>query len=472
MGGNIMAGHIEKLAPDEQIIGLLVPPSAGFAVSLMATRWLGRITMPMNYLLKPGEMAAIIVDAGLGVMFTVRPLQALAEAAAALANPGLKKPLKIVYLEDLSFVKIPWPRKLPVRNPEDTAAIMYTSGTAGVPKGVMLSNRNLEADAVNSVEHARFTERTVFLGILPMFHTLGLMANCLIPLMLGCKVVCQARFSPPAVFEAVKAHQAEVLVLVPTMFAMLAQSKSAKADSLSTIKYAISGGEPLPVPLIHAFKETFGLTLMEGFGLTETSPIVALGVPWACKAGSVGKIIPHTTVRFVDDAGADVPAGADGELWIKGPQVMQGYYNKPVETAEVLTEADGDGLRWFKTGDVAHLDEEGFLFITGRKKDMIIMAGEKVYPREIEEALKQHPAVLVAAVIGVKDETRGEMPVAFVQIKPDLPEGVTKPSEGDLRGFVRERIAPFKTPRNVYFVKDMPRSATGKVLKRDLKLPG
>jgi long-chain acyl-CoA synthetase len=273
------------------------------------------------------------------------------------------------------------------------------------------------------------------------------------------------------VFEAVKQHNIEVLLMVPTMYAMMANAKSAAPELLKSIKLAVSGGEALPVTLIEQFREKFGVTLMEGFGLTETAPIVALSMPWAHKAGSVGQVIPNVQVKTVAEDGSDVPVGTDGgEVWIKGDCVMKGYYNKPDLTAEVIT-PDG----WFKTGDIGRIDEEGYLYITGRKKDMIIMAGEKVFPREIEDAIKQHPAVLLVAVIGAKDEKRGEMPVAFVQLKPEAGaegSGIAKPTENEIRSWVRERIAPYKTPRDVYFMEALPLGPTGKVLKRELKVPG
>jgi long-chain acyl-CoA synthetase len=451
-GGNLMASHIEQLAEGADKIGLLLPPSGAFVVALMGTRWAGRIGMPLNYLLKPEELLGVVKDSGLKFVLTIQHFKPLGDAMAACG-------VKVVYVEDLKFDSIPPQRPIPQRNPDDVAVIMYTSGSAGVPKGVMLTNRNLESNANDSVRHARFTQRTVFLGILPMFHTLGLMGNCIIPFMLGSKVVYQARFSPVGVFEAVQKHHAEVLIAVPTMFAIMAGAKSGNKDSLSSITYCISGGEPLPVTLIEAFQAKFGLTLMEGFGLTETSPIVALSLPWAHKVGSAGTLIPDVQVRFVGEDGQDLGRNQDGELWIKGPNVMKGYYNKPQETAAVVT-PDG----WFKTGDLARLDDDGFLYITGRLKDMIIMAGEKVFPREIEDAIKQHPAVLISAVIGVKDASRGEMPVAFVQLKPDAP----KPTDSEIRAFVRERIAPYKAPREVYFVDALPMTHSGKVQKRDL----
>ncbi|HVT79568.1 MAG TPA: AMP-binding protein [Phycisphaerae bacterium] len=481
-GANLFVDHLNELAPRAEFgekVGLLIPPTAAFAVAFGGTRWADRVALPLNYLLKPEELIGVVKDAGLKIIFTIEFFKPLADAVAAATGA------KLVYVESLKFERPGMTvmaslamsaanlrkhiKPLPERKPDDVAVIMYTSGTSGVPKGVMLTNRNLESNALDSCKHAHFTQQTVFLGVVPMFHTLGLMACLMIPMYLGSKVVYQARFSPMGTFEAVKNHGIEVLVMVPTMYAVMANAKAAKPEILAGIKVAVSGGEPLPVSLLQQFQEKFGITLMEGFGLTETSPIVALNMPWAHKAGSVGKVIPDVQVKTVGEDGNDLPIGADGgELYIKGPNVMKGYYNKPEVTAEVLT-ADG----WFKTGDIARIDEEGYLYITGRKKDMIIMAGEKVFPREIEDAIKQHPAVLLVGVVGVKDESRGEMPVAFVQLKPEAGTegGPAKPTAQEIRAFVRERIAPYKTPKDVYFMESLPMTPTGKVLKRALKVP-
>ncbi len=482
-GANLFVDHLNELAPRDQFgdkVGLLIPPTGAFVVAFGGTRWADRIVMPLNYLLKPEELVAVVKDSGLKIMFTIEFFKPLADAVAAQTG------LKVVYLESLKFERPGMAamasiamnpanlrkhlKPLPKRNTDDVAVIMYTSGTSGVPKGVMLTNGNLESNALDSCEHAHFTEKTIFLGVVPMFHTLGLMGTMLIPTMLGSKVIYLARFSPMGVFEAIQKHAVEVLIMVPTMFAVMANAKVAKPEILASVKIAVSGGEPLPVTLIQEFQAKFNQTLMEGFGLTETSPIVALSMPWAHKPGSVGKAIPHVQLKTVDDAGNALPVGTDGgELYIKGPMVMKGYYNKPEVTAEVIT-ADG----WFKTGDIARIDSDGFLYITGRKKDMIIMAGEKVFPREIEDAIQQHPAVLLAGVVGIKDEQRGEMPVAFVQLRPEAGQansGIAKPTETELRAFVRERIAPYKAPRNIYFLEQLPMTPTGKVLKRELKVP-
>ncbi len=481
---HLFVNHLRRLAPQEKFgdnLGLLIPPSSAFAVALGGARWDERILMPLNYLLKPNELLAVVKDSGMKLLVAITFFKPMAEALQK-AIPQLT----VIYIDELTWEKPSLmtmasiginPKNLrkhlhpvPARKPEDVAVVMYTSGTAGLPKGVMLTNQNLESNATDSCDHARFTDKTVFLGVLPMFHTLGLQGCLLIPMMLGSKVIYQARFSPVSTLDLIQKHAIEVLIMVPTMYAIMAGAKSGNVETMKSVKIAVSGGEPLPVTLIEQFQEKFGITLMEGFGLTETSPIVSLNMPWAHKPGSAGKIIPEVRVKTVDEAGNVLPIGVDGgELYIQGPNVMKGYYNQPELTAEVLTSD-----RWFKTGDIARIDDEGYLYITGRKKDMIIMAGEKVFPREIEDAIKQHPAVVVSAVIGVKDPARGEMPVAFVQLKSDadlLAANTPKPTAQDIRAFVRERIAPYKAPKDVYFLEEMPKSPTGKVLKRELKIP-
>ena len=464
LAADIMAGHLDRGTGDQDKIGLLLPQSGAFAAAFLGVRWSGRIAVPLNYLLRAAELIAVCRDAGLKTIVTMRYFQ---ELAPALRQAGYR----VIFMEDVSFIAPATrlrraagiKRRLPPQRPADVAVIIYTSGTAGEPKGVMLTNRNLDSNAAAAIEHARFQQQLSFLGILPMFHTLGLMGCLLAPLSLGCRVVYQARFSPMAVCEVISRHQIEVLIAVPTMLAMLVRAKDAQRQALSSVRYAISGGEPLSASLTQEFHAKFGLTLLEGFGLTETSPLVSFSVPWAHRPGSVGRPLRDVQLRIVDEQERSLGPNQDGELWIKGPNVMKGYYQNPAATAAVLRE---DG--WLKTGDLAHLDADGFLYITGRKKEMIIMAGEKIMPGEIEEVLRQYPGVLLAAVIGVKDPQRGECPVAFLQLEPELKE---KPSAQEIRAFVRRQLAPYKTPRDIYFVDAMPRSATGKILKRGLQVP-
>ena len=454
--GSIMLGHLNRSRRQTERFGILIPQSAGCAIAFLAARLSNRVPVMLNFLLKPAELVDICRDAQLEFVVSITYFK---EHNAALRDAGLE----VMLMDELSFRRIPWPRRAPHRSKDDTAVILYTSGTSAAPKGVMLTNQNLDSNAHASIAHAKFNGQMTFLGVLPMFHALGLMATCLIPLSLGCKVVYITRFNPSAVVDAVRKHQVQVLVAVPTMYAILAHSKAATREALASVQYAISGGEPLPTSLIDEYQQRFGIPLLEGFGLTETSPMVSFNVPWAWRPGSVGKPIADVEIRLTGDSGTDSAPGEPGELWIRGPNVMKGYYNRPKETADVLT-PDG----WFKTGDIARRDADDFLYITGRKKDLIIMGGEKIVPAQIEEVLRQFPGVVLAAVIGVKDAQRGEVPVAFIQWNADL---ACKPSPHELRAFVCRSLAAYKAPREFYYVDSMPLTPTGKISKRHLSHP-
>ena len=250
-----------------------------------------------------------------------------------------------------------------------------------------------------------------------------------------------------------------VALAVPSMWAALLRTKSADTATFRTVKIAVSGGEPLPASVRNGFRERFGMHLYEGYGLTETSPIISTCLPRADRPGSVGRPIRNVEVKIAGENGESLPAGRDGEVLVKTPGMMLGYRQRPEETAAVIT-PDG----WFRTGDIGHLDEDGYLKLTGRSKELLIIGGENVFPGEIEAVLAQHPKVLEAAVIGVADETRGEAPVAFVT--PVDNEEVT---EDELRQFSRQSLAGFKVPKRVYIRADLPRGPTGKILKRRLK---
>jgi long-chain acyl-CoA synthetase len=324
---------------------------------------------------------------------------------------------------------------------------------------VMLTYGNLQSDVDASIEHAALQHRHRFLGILPLFHAFGMTANMLAPLQLGSTIVYMARFSAVGAAKALKEHNLSIVFGVPSMFGALAHLKGPQPEDFQNVYAMVSGGEPLPTALREGFRQRFGVPLLEGYGLTETSPVVALNTPQANKAGSVGKPLPGVQVKIVDDQDKPVPMGTSGEVWLKGPMIMKGYFNLPDETSKALT-ADG----YFKTGDLGKIDEEGFLHITGRKKELIIVAGEKAVPREIEELIMKHPAVREAAVVGKKDPGRGEVVVAFVTAK----EGQTVTSD-EVREFARSQgLMQWKVPREVFVVEDLPRSPTGKVLKREL----
>ena len=430
-------------------VGLLLPGGAGFVASFYGTLLAGKTVVPLNFLLGDKEIAHIVKDSGIDTVLTAPPLM------ARVQNSGLN----VVDLTQL-------PREIPDFEPEfpnpkaeDVAVLMYTSGTSGLPKGVLLTYGNLQSDVDSAIEHAQLQHEHVFLGVIPLFHAFGMTAMMLAPLQLGATIIYIARFSPVAALNAIREHKVSLMFGVPSMYAAIARLKDAKTEDFSTIYAMISGGEPLPSALRDAFMKRFNVHVFEGYGLTETSPVISLNVPQNFREGSVGRAVPGAQFKFTDEEGKSLGTEEIGEIWVKGPMVMKGYNNLPNETSQALT-SDG----YFKTGDLGKIDRDGFIFITGRKKDMISVAGEKAYPREIEEVLMANPAVAEAAVVGKKDPSRGEVVAAFVIFK----EGQTL-SPDALREFCREHgLAQWKIPRDIQVLTDFPRTPTGKVLKREL----
>jgi long-chain acyl-CoA synthetase len=408
--------------------------------------------VPINFLLSDREIAHVIADSGIDTVITAPPL------AARLKD--LK--LNVIDLSELAKMQPPpltSTPPLPSPAPDDLAVLMYTSGTSGLPKGVELTYNNLQSDVDAAIEFAQLESEHRFLGIIPLFHAFGMTAMMLAPIQLGAPVVYIARFSPVAAMNAIREHRISLMFGVPSMFAAIAHLKSACPEDFKSIYAIITGGEPQPAALREKFLHRFNVPLLEGYGLTETSPVVCLNVPQMMRAGSVGKPVPGAEIRIVDDDGRALGREQIGEIWLKGPMIMKGYYNLPDATAAALT-LDG----YFKTGDLGKVDTDGFLFITGRKKDMIIIAGEKVFPREVEDVLMKHPTVAEAAVLGRRDASRGEVVVAFVTAR----EGETIQSD-TLRDYCRSQGLPqWKCPREIIALPELPHSPTGKVLKRVL----
>lgn len=429
-------------------VGLLLPASASYVASFYGILAAGKSVVPVNFLLSETQIAHIIADSGIDTVLSITPL------VGRLQNTGLK----IIDLAQLPLLpQEPLATDLPTPRSNDLAVLMYTSGTSAQPKGVMLSYGNLQSDVDACIQHAGLKTQHRFLGIIPLFHAFGMTAMMLAPIQLGSTIVYLPRFSAAAALDAIKTHNISLVFGVPSMFAAIAHLKNAGPQDFKNIYAIISGGEPLPKALYDTFLSRFGIPIYEGYGLTETSPVVSLNTPQNHRPGSVGKLLPTVTAKIVDDNGLALPPGQIGEIWLKGPMIMMGYHNLPDQTAAAIT-PDG----FFKTGDLGMLDTDGYLYITGRKKDMIIVSGEKVYPREIEDVLLQHPAVVDAAVLGKKDPNRGEVVVAFVATGKDQ---TIQPET--LREFCRQQGLPvWKCPREIHILDELPRSPTGKVLKR------
>jgi long-chain acyl-CoA synthetase len=450
IGALHLAKHLDAITTAPRI-GIMLPTSGMFPMATIAAWMLGRTIVPLNYLLSREELAYVVKDAELDAVVTVGPM--LSHVG------GLPDGVRAIKLEELSFKGFP-PLRWPVGRPEEfEAVILYTSGTSGRPKGVMLTAGNLLANIEQCKEWAGFTSRDVMLGVLPQFHSFGLTVLTLMPLAVGCQAIYTARFVPRRLLILLREHRPTAIIAIPSMFNALRLAKDAEPADFASLRYVVSGGEPLPDAVFEGFRERFGLTINEGYGLTETSPVTHWCRPHEQRRKSVGKALPRVETRIVGPDGKVLEPGEEGEIRLRGPNVMKGYFKLPEQTAAVFDEAG-----FFKTGDMGRIDAEGFLSITGRIKEMLIIGGENVFPREIEEVLNQHPSVKDSAVIGVMDESRGEVPLAFVELHEDAHF-----DEASLRSHCRAKLAGYKVPKEIRPIEALPRNGTGKIMRRALK---
>jgi long-chain acyl-CoA synthetase len=442
-------------------VGVMLPNVPYFPIVYYGILRLGAIVVPMNVLLKQREVAFYLGDSQAKAIFAWHGFAEDAEAGAATAGTActLVKPGEF---EQLAFAASPIDDVAEVA-PEDTAVILYTSGTTGTPKGAELTHDNLARNAEIAAGLFSLGEDAVLLGALPLFHSFGQTCAMNAAIASGGCLTLIPRFEPGKALEIIERDRVNVFEGVPTMYsAILNHPDHARYDT-STLEVCASGGAALPVELMRGFEAAFGCKILEGYGLSETSPIASFNHPdRERKPGSIGTPIAGVEMKVIGDDGESLPSGEIGEIVIRGHNVMKGYWRQPDATAAAI---DADG--WFRTGDMAIVDEDGYFFIVDRKKDMIIRGGYNVYPREVEEVLYEHPAVREAAVVGVPDDEWGEEIGAAVALRLDA-----EATEDELRDFVRERVAAYKYPRRVWFVDDLPKGPTGKILKREIELPG
>jgi long-chain acyl-CoA synthetase len=430
-------------------VGVLLLNSQKYITSMLAIWKAGKIAVPLNYLLPPAELGFIIKDSGMSALISSQFFaQALAGVKPLFGDKGV-----ILMADDPAFMSAV--SGTPAVEKGKPALYLYTSGTTGRPKGVVLTHDNLLANVESCQRAGEFDHRDSFLCLLPFFHTYAITGTFLLPLLNGSKMVLVDRFQPAKVLGLIQEHRISVFLAIPSMYRVLAGTEG--PFDVSSVRFPISGGEPLPLAVAEAFEKRFGVPIFEGYGQTEAAPVVTLNTPGARKLGTIGRALPGVEVAIWDDQNRILPTGEIGEIMVRGRNVMCGYHHLPEETEKTITE------EWLHTGDLGKLDEDGYVTITGRKKDLIISAGENIYPREIEEILVLHPSVKEVAVIGVKDEVRGEVPKAFVIAREN-----TTIDDRELRTFCREKLANYKIPKYFEIVADLPRTPTGKVLKRML----
>ncbi len=459
-GGLFLAERLDAMT-DKRHVGILLPTTGAFAIAMIGT-WLSRRTIvPLNFLLARSELEYVIRDSGIDTIITADAM------LDYLGGPQvLPSDITLLKLEEMDTSGVPPLRWPPMAGGDELAALLYTSGTSGRPKGVMLSHGNLRSNARAAIEHAGIKSADTFLGVLPQFHAFGLTALTLVPLYMGSRIVYSARFIPKRIHELIVQHRPDIFIGIPSMYGALLSVREAKAEDFSSIRMAVSGAEPLPSAIYEGFRDRFNTEILEGYGLTEASPITHWSTPRAQKRHGVGRALPGVRTLILDERDRVLPPDEQGEIVLAGPNIMQGYYHLPEETEAAfitIEEPDGTRRRYFRTGDIGKVDADGFLYITGRKKEMMIVGGENVFPREIEEVLNAHPHVHASAVIGRPDGIRGEVPIAFIELEED-----TAFDETVLRQWCRDRLANYKVPRQIRAVEKLPRSGTGKVLRRQL----
>jgi long-chain acyl-CoA synthetase len=445
-----------------QVCVLMMPNSPEWVMAYYALAKLGAVVVPVNFLYRVGELAHIFRDSGARAFIGhASHLEYAAQVLAELPRldirivaggsaPGFA-PLESFFAEPGEFPTHP-------AADDDPFAIIYTSGTTGLAKGAMLTHGNLASNAQTLATMRHNEDHYVILGVLPLFHIYGQTSSFNTSICLGITLRLWAHFEAEEIMAALEEEEAAVFIGVPTMYNRLAELGTQHPPQRFPLKYCISGGASLPVEILHRFQNAFKATIYEGYGLTECSPVCVenpFGQP--TKPGSIGRPITGFQARVVDELDHDVVQGEVGELIVQGPGVMKGYLNQPEATAQALKGG------WLHTGDLARQDEDGYIYIVDRKKDMIIRGGYNVYPREIEEVLYQHPAVLEVAVVGIPHPDLGEEVCAVVVPREDV---AVTPDE--LRLFVKERVAPYKYPRQVRLVQELPKTTTGKLLKRSI----
>jgi len=460
-GAARVAGLLKQrgVAPGDRV-GIMLPNIPYFVMVYYGILRAGGVVVPMNVLLKRREVGFYLSDSQAKQLFTWHEFAESGHAGGAEAGT------EIITVAAGEFDRLLAAAPLEItdapRDPLDTAVIIYTSGTTGTPKGAELTHNNLLENCLRGVtELIDQTEHDVNLGALPLFHSYGQTSGMNGTIRAGGCLTLMQRFEPGKALEIIERDGVTILDGVPTIFHALLNHPQRERYDVSSVRVCCSGGAAMPVEVMRAFERAFGCVILEGYGLTESTAVASFNhVDREHKPGSIGTPIRDVDMKVVDGHDNDLPPGEVGEIVMRGHNVMKGYHNRPEATAEAMKGG------WLHTGDLARVDEDGYFFIVDRKKDMIIRGGYNVYPREIEEVLYEHPAVLEAAVIGVPDTVFGEEVAASIVLRSGA-----NASTDEIREFVKDRVAAYKYPRHIWFADALPKGSTGKVLKRESPVP-
>ncbi len=458
------SAHIAGLLAEHGVgpgdrVGIMLPNVPYFPVIYYGILRAGAVVVPMNVLLKRREVAFYLKDSGAKLLFA---WHGFAEDARSGAEDAGAECIIVTPGEFEQTVGAASPNSEVVeRDDADTAVILYTSGTTGTPKGAELTHHNLRRNAEVARDLFSAGAEAVTLGALPLFHSFGQTCSMNAIALAGGTLTMIPRFDPEKALEIIQRDHVNIFMGVPTMYGALLHLSGRERFDTSTLKLCVSGGSALPVELLRGFEQAFGAQILEGYGLSETSPVASFNHPdRERKPGSIGTPVAGVEMKVVDEHDNEVAQGEVGEIVIRGHNVMSGYWQRPDATEETIR----DG--WFHSGDMARVDEDGYFFIVDRKKDLIIRGGYNVYPREVEEVLYEHPAVREAAVIGIPHDEYGEEIGAAITLK----DGAEATAD-ELRDFVKQQVAAYKYPRYIWFVEELPKGPTGKILKREITPP-
>jgi long-chain acyl-CoA synthetase len=437
-------------------VAIYLENSPEFLYAYLGILKIGATAVPINPVLTETELKYVLQNCSAKAMFLSEKQKVKLDNLTDTFSP-FPLLLFVENINTLTFKKELFNNSID-REVNDIAVIIYTSGTTGKPKGAMLTHENLYSNAMSFTQVSQTTKQDRIVAVLPMFHLFCLTVSVNLSLLNGATLLIQSTFNPSELVQLIREEKATLLAAVPTIYNYLYHLEHGTSKDFSTVRTFISGGSSMSVDLLKNLQEKYGVTILEGYGLTETAPVISFN-PYKgiCKPGSVGLDIPNVSTKIVDELGNELAALEVGEVVVSGPNVMKGYLNNKIETDKAIKNG------WFYTGDIGRKDEDGYLFLLDRKKDVILMNGYSVYPREIEEVLYAHPKIKEAAVIGIKNERTGEAVKAFIVLND------SNVTEEEVFTHCKKHLAKYKQPSKIQFLEEIPKNSTGKIMKRLLE---